>query len=363
MGSLTQHRIALDLDPAHRVFGDAASARAAPRGWDFLASTPVPLRAKMRDDIALATQAHVARGGAPLKCCMPMGQGGRTPIERLRYVRALEDFPKLLVSSEHGAIFNRTFHRQYVERGAFSGRQPQGTAEAFTKAGLIDPQNWIGVYAVAPFVLLIDQKRLGARPVPQSWADLAHPLYHGEVVFSGWRREGDRDWSAYNQFFLVSMLRLLGADGLRALVANVPSLMHSAQMPRHAGAASSQGAIYILPWALADLCPRREVTQVVWPREGGLAYPLWLTAQTAQYEKVAPLLDYFFAPATAKWLDHNLYPSLAPAERAALPEGARLSWLGWDYLRHRSAAADVKAACAIFVESRKSINNEGRKCA
>jgi hypothetical protein len=32
-------------------------------------------------------------------------------------------------------------------------------------------------------------------------------------------------------------------------------------------------------------------------------------------------------------------------------------------LRHRSAAADVKAACAIFVESRKSINNEGRKCA
>ena len=363
MGSLTQHRIALDLDPAHRVFGDAASARAAPRGWDFLGSTPVPLRAKMRDDIALAAQEHVAQGGTPLKCCMPLGQGGHTPIERLRFVRALEDFPKLLVSSEHGAIFNRIFHRQHIERGAFSSCQPQGAAEAFIQAGLIDPQNWIGVYAVAPFVLLIDKTRLGARPAPQSWAELADPLYRGEVVFSGWRREGDRDWSAYNQFFLVAMLRLLGADGLRALVANVPGLMHSAQMPRHAGAASSQGAIYILPWALADLCPRRESTEVVWPREGALAYPLWLTAQTAHRAKMAPLLDYFFAPATAKWLDHNLYPSLAPGGAASLPEGARLSWLGWDYLRHPSAREDVKAACAIFVESRKSNINEGRKCA
>ncbi len=88
-----------------------SSARAAPRGWDFLGSTPVPLRARMRDDIAQAAQAYVASGGAPLKCCMPMGQGGRTPVERLRYVRELEDFPKLLVSAEHGNVFNRDFPR------------------------------------------------------------------------------------------------------------------------------------------------------------------------------------------------------------------------------------------------------------
>jgi ABC-type Fe3+ transport system substrate-binding protein len=362
MGAVTPLRIALDLDPALRVFGDSASARAAPRGWDFLGSSPVPLRARMRDDIARAVQAHVARGGAPLKCCMPMGQGGRTPLERLRFVRELEDFPKLLVSAEQGNIFNRAFHAAHVERGAFASGQPEGAPAVFTEAGLIDPKNWIGVYAVAPFVLLIDKRRLGNRPIPESWADLADPIYRGEVVFPGWRREGARQWSAYSQFFLLSMLRLLGRENLRRIVANTPGLMHSAQMPRHAGAASSLGAIYVLPWSLADLCPRRETTQVVWPREGGLAYPLWLTAQAAHREKSAALLDYFFAATTAQWLDHNLYPSLAPGKAAALPQGARLNWLGWDYLRHRSAARDIKEACAIFRASRDAIDAEGMKC-
>jgi ABC-type Fe3+ transport system substrate-binding protein len=363
MGLVIPQRIALDLDPAHRVFGHSAAARAAPRGWDFLGSTPVPLRVKMRDGIAQAIRAHVAQGGAPLKCCMPMGQGGRTPVERLRFVRELEDFPKLLVSSEHGNVFNRVFHAAHVETGAFSSGQPHGATAAFEQAGLIDEKGWIGVYAVAPFVLLIDRKRLGARSVPESWADLADPLYRGEVVFSGWRREGEREWSSANLFFLLSMLRLLGPDGLRRLVANVPGLMHSAQMPRHAGAPSSLGAVYVLPWSLADLCPRREVTQVVWPREGGLAYPLWLTAQTAHREKVAPLLDYFFAEKTGRWLDHNLYPSLAPGRPARLPPGVRLFWLGWDYLRHASAARDIKQASAIFRDSRIAFEAEGQKCA
>jgi hypothetical protein len=36
-----------------------------------------------------------------------MGHGGRTPFDRLRQIRELDDFPKLLASSEHGNAFNR----------------------------------------------------------------------------------------------------------------------------------------------------------------------------------------------------------------------------------------------------------------
>ena len=42
----------LDLDRGTRVFGDHDVRRAAPRGWDLLANTPVPLRTHIRDGVA-----------------------------------------------------------------------------------------------------------------------------------------------------------------------------------------------------------------------------------------------------------------------------------------------------------------------
>jgi ABC-type Fe3+ transport system substrate-binding protein len=361
MGPLTS--IALAVEKPSRPFGDPATPRAAPQGWDFLGSCPAPLRMRMRDDLADLLRARATRGGERLKCCVPMGHGGRTPFERLRFIRDLDDFPKLLVSSDHGNAFNRAFHAEYVERGAFASLQPPGARKAFVKAGLIDPKGWIGVYAVAPFVLLVDNARLGGRPVPQSWADLADPVYRGEIAISGWRRPGEKVWRAYNQFFLLSLLRLLGENSLRDVLGNLAGLTHSAQMPRLAGTANSLAALYILPWSLADLCPRRDRTQVVWPREGALAFPLWLTAQAAHAKRIAPLADHFFTEKTARWLDHNLYPSLAPGAGGKMPLGVSLYWPGWDFIRHRSTADEIKRACALFRDIAESIDPGEIPCA
>lgn len=227
----------------------------------------------------------------------------------------------------------------------------------------MDPQGWIGVYAVAPFVMLVDRARLGARPVPKGWADLSEPEYRGEVSFGGWRRPGAARHSALNTFFLISMLRLLGSERLRQILANVPDLVHSAQMPRIAGTGASVAAIYVLPWSLADICPRRSRTQVVWPAEGALAYPLWTTLQAAHRRRIEVLADHLYGAQTARLLDRNRYPALAPHRAPALPEGARLLWPGWDYVRHRAAAADAKAVAAAFHGSRAPIDGGLRRCA
>lgn len=348
---------------APRAFGETHTPRATARGWDFLGSCPAPLRMRMRDDLAdLLRETHRTRGER-LKGCMPMGQGGRTPFERLRYIRDLEDFPKLLASADHGNAFNRAFHARHVETGAFVAPQPAGAAAAFENAGLIDPRGWIGVYAVAPFVLLVDRARLGARKIPKNWADLADPVYRGDIALSGWRPEGAPQWRAFNQFFLVAVARLLGDKVLREVLANLAGLAHSAQMPRLAGTANSVAAIYVLPWALADMCPRRDRTEVLWPREGALAFPLWMTAQAAHSERVAPLADYFFSPKTARWLDHNRYPSLAPTGGATLPADARLAWPGWDFFRARATAAEIKRITALFHAATEKLDRGQSLCA
>ncbi|MDR3518133.1 MAG: ABC transporter substrate-binding protein [Azospirillaceae bacterium] len=356
--------IALDLSATSRPFGDTALARGLPQGWDFLGNVPVPLRHRVRDGVAELMTQHRAGGGAPLKCCFPMGQGGRGPIERLRTIRSLADYPNMLVSADHPNSFNRRFFDRHVRTGAFSACQPDGTAAVFTDCGLVDPCGWIGVFAVAPFVLLIDHRRLDGLPAPRRWADLFDPSYRGQVVFGGWRREGERCFNQFNKFFLLCIAREFGLDALARLVRNVPTLLHSAQMPRLAGTDASPGGIYVLPWLLADMCPRRTDTAVVWPEDGALAYPLWLTVKSDQHATVDPLIRYFYGAGLGQILDENHYPALNPDRPPALPPASRLKWLGWDYVRHRATAQAVKQACRTFLDNfDDSAPSEVRSCA
>jgi ABC-type Fe3+ transport system substrate-binding protein len=312
-------------------------------GWGFLGGAPVPLRRRIREEVARRAQ----QNGAPLNCDFPLSPGSRGPFERLRRIRTLRDFPAMLASCDGPNAFNRRFHAEHVETGAFAALQPGGAPGAL--ADLVDPKGWIGVYAVAPFVMLIDHERLDGRPVPRRWSDLVDPVYRGEVVFGGWRPEGETRFHSVNTFFLVSMRRRLGLAGLKALLRNVPTLMHSAQMPRFAATSASVGSVYVLPWLLAQLCPRRSMTQVVWPEDGALAYPLWLTVQAHRQRELQPLVDLFYGADLAGYLNDNLYPALSPQSQPQIPASG-VSWLGWDYLRSRHAAADHKAARAAFAE-------------
>lgn len=351
MGALIDpSSLVLAADPAMRPFGNSTARRGEPRAWDFLGAVPVPLRHRIRDGVGDLATRIAGEGGPPLKCCFPMGQGGRGPISRLRLIRSVEDYPAMLVSDGYGSAFNRRFHESHVAGGAFVGSQPERVASVFADCGLIDPKGWIGVYAVAPFVFLIDHQKLNGFPAPRRWADLADTAYRGQVIFGGWRRGGERRWSEVNKFFLLSMAQEFGLDGLARILRNVPTLLHSAQMPRLAGADASPGGIYILPWSLADICPRRAHTEVIWPEDGALAYPLWLTAKVARGVRLDALIRYFHGAELGRYLGQNRYPALCPDLAPALPEGARLKWLGWDFLRHRSTAQLIKAACRMFHE-------------
>lgn len=338
-------------------------SRAAPGAPDLLCEVPVPLRMRMADDLDRVVAHHRAATGEALSCLSILGQGGASPLDRLRFVRAPEAFPPMLVSARHGNAFNRRFHAAHVASGGFVSGQPEGAAPVFADAGLPDPAGAIGVYAVAPFVMLVDHARLGARPVPRRWADLAEDTYRGEVTFGGWRRPQSAAGGALNSFFLLAMLRLLGPAALARLVANVPDVIHSAQMPRMAGTGASVAAIYVLPWSLADICPRRARTTIVWPEEGALAFPLWTTVQASHRDRLDVLVRHLYGAGTAAFLDRNRYPALAPGRPSAVPAGARLFWPGWDYARHRAAAGDLRHVLALFHDSRAAAQQEVRRCA
>lgn len=333
---------------ANRVFLGGASPKS--KAWDFIGNVPVPLRHRIHDAVEDIASGHALAGGHPLKWKFPHGRGSGAAMDRLRFIRSLADYPNMLVSAEHGNAFNRRFYERHVMGGAFMSCQPDGAHSAFTDSGLVDESGWIGVYAVAPFVFLVDHNRLDGLPAPRRWADLMDPIYRDKVVFSGWRREGDRQYSQYNKFFLLAMAKEFGLKGLAKLLRNVPLLLHSAQMPRLAGTDASPGGIYIAPWSMADMCPRRKATEIIWPDDGALAYPLWLTVKASHRKALDPIARYFYSAALGHYLNENRYPALTPGCAPGLPEGAKLKWLGWDYIRHAGTARMIKAASQTFID-------------
>ncbi|WP_228125039.1 ABC transporter substrate-binding protein [Candidatus Methylospira mobilis] len=332
--------------------------------WDLLANVPVPLRHQVCDGIAGVVAQTESANGKAFKWHIPLGQGGVSPFDKLRFIHSLADYPNMLVSADHGSAFNRRFQERYLMKGAFSGAQPEGAATVFSDSGLIDPAGWIGVFAVAPFVMLIDHRRLGGLPTPCRWADLMEPVYRNQVVFSGWKREGDSRYSQFNKFFLLAMSKEFGLNGMSRIVANVPSLLHSAQMPRLAGTASSPGGIYVLPWAQADMCPRRGQTEVVWPEEGALAYPLWLTVKSSHRLSLDVLVRHFYGAELGGILNQNRYPSLCTGLPPSVPAGSKLNWLGWDFVRHPATAKLIQAVSRTFLDAMDKRQTKGmRLCA
>ena len=202
---------------------------------------------------------------------------------------------------------------------------------AVTAAGLVDPAGLFTVFAVIPWVFLIDHRKLGARPVPRRWEDLLDPVYHDQIVFGGWKRPSDGTYPDCNDFLLLTLYRRFGAAGLRAFAANTRAILHNTLAARLAGTNSEQGgAISILPWLQADICPRRDRTSVIWPEDGAMAMPIGFSVAAAQHARVQPLLDFICGDAYARRAGAQPLPRGLGRRPAGTAAGcaARLARLG-----------------------------------
>lgn len=314
---------------------------------DFLGRMPIPLRRPFKAGLDRTVAAHRTAGGERLACCFLSGGEWYTPFDGL--ATAPGALPGMLVSIFHHDILAPGLLARYAPGPA--SRQPP-CHPACGAAGLPDPEGVFRLFAVIPFVFLVDEKRLGGRPAPRRWSDLLDPVWADDIVFGGWRPDERSPYEEYNSYLLWSLQHEFGAAGLQAFAANVRHLQHNIRTTTLSGSNSaSVGAIAVLPWLQAELCPRRTRTRVVWPEDGALAMPLGYLVQAGAETRLRPLVDYLTGPGLGAVLARNCYPPANPAVACAFPDGARLKWPGWDYARGHDIAADSRRAARIFFDA------------
>ncbi len=87
---------------------------------------------------------------------------------------------------------------------------------------------------------------------------------------------------------------------------------------------------------------------MVWPEDGALTMPIGYLLKPGMEARLATLVDYVTSERLGTLLAHNCYPPTRALASASFPEGARLKWPGWEYVRSHDLAAESGRAAEIF---------------
>jgi ABC-type Fe3+ transport system substrate-binding protein len=327
---------------------------------DVLGRVPVPLRRAFAAGLDRTAGQHRARTGATLRRLLLTGAEWYRPFDTLVQAKTASEVPSMLITPLQHDVLDRHLLRYYAAEPLPAGVH---VPEPIRAARVLDATGLFRVFSIVPFVWLVDEHRLKGRPVPRSWSDLLQPCWAGEIVFGGFRPNDAAPYREYNGFLLDCIQHEFGDDGLLAFARNVLHLQHNVRTARLSGSNhASVGAIAVLPWLQAELCPRRERVRVVWPVDGALVMPIAYLLQAEAKRHLSPVVDYLQGPDLAAVLGRNCYPAAgAGLGMAKLPAAARFKWPGWEFFRHPELELRSSRTADLFFQAYQT-HAEARSC-
>ncbi|MGE4504864.1 MAG: ABC transporter substrate-binding protein [Desulfovibrionaceae bacterium] len=309
-----------------------------PAGLDLLLYSPCPVKLAVGEALDTVARAGAVRAGEepgeprrePLSIHIPMGCTSVDPYDPLHLETDPARLPGIIASIGFGDFFRPGFASRFVDSGLFEAVLPERVHPLHEAAGIVDPLGRYTVYALTPYIFLVDTERLGDVPPPRTWADLLEPRYKGQINMCG---DGDDMADAV----LLSIHKEFGMAGVEALAANAHGLMHSSRMGKSGGSARG-GGVYIIPYFFAETSQQPGHMRVIWPEDGTAASPIYFLARKDARPRIDPLLDFFtngFGQIpSARWF----LPLGGPLPES-LPPGASVKWIGWEHIRSRDITA------------------------
>lgn len=295
-----------------------------PATADLLLYAPCPIKLVMKDHIDRIVEQYRTRN-VDVVVHLPMGCTSIDPFDPIYMEKDPDKLPSIIASIGFGDFWKKGFVDRFVRSGLFEAILPAAVNPMHVQAGLIDPASSYTVYGVTPYIFLVDTRRLGPLPVPHAWEDLLDPMYRNEIVMCG---DGDDMADAV----VLNLYREKGIHGLRRLAGNVKSIMHSSQMAKIAGSSDPDAAaVFIIPLFFAESTKRPEHVRLVWPEDGAAASPLYFLAKKNEKERLCELIS-FFTEGFATIESASWFAPVGGTDLTALPEGAKLKWIGWDFI-------------------------------
>ena len=309
----------------------------------FVGYSPRALRDTFEEGLGSVLRRYQEETGTRLTSCFSSGGEVSDTCHQIWETSHIDKFPDVVASMGFDRLFGRGFSDRFVKKEYFKSACIGPMNGPFEGAGFRDPDGWYTVYAVQPFVMLVDWRKLGDIPVPRKWSDLLEPRFEGKVILGGSDDPGE-------DVPLLYFYKEYGVEGLSRLAANVRALWYANQIAPIVSSSDQGGAaVYILSWPHARSCPETDFLTVIWPEDGALTNPLCLLAKKTKVEQLALIVDYVMGREFGGRCARYRFPSLNPYVDNDLPEGAAFKWLGWDYIKSRDTAELRDRVCRLFL--------------
>lgn len=255
---------------------------------------------------------------------IPGGPGPKLTPQEYISALTLEDIPPLQVNFQFKERLCRQFREKFLDKGYFESL-PRGPVPAELEPLRLEktpPE--IFPFAFYPFVFLVSPSRLGGAPVPRSWRALLDPAYRGKIAINGTKYGPEIS-------ILMFVLARYGETGLKALRENISGADHASRLCRYIGTPLAGGcAVSLVPAFFAEAASGRGGTELIWPEEGAVVQPIFLTVRRGALPRLKPAVDYILGEEWGRCLAENRVVSAAAGVENRL--GGGLAWAGWDFM-------------------------------
>lgn len=318
---------------------------------DFLGYVVCPFKHLYKEAFEKKLHEHYDRTGEKLVSFVPMGCGGPDPYEYIWDTENIDELPDAIASIGFGNFWRKEFRERFLDNGKFRAVERPPLHEVFKE--LEDPLKQYTIYSVSAYVILVDHKKLGDLPVPKTWLDIANPIYKDNVIISGSDDE-------INEVFLMHIYKDGGEEALKNLAPNIKATWHASQMAKAAGSSMADGAaIYVLAWFFADTCPNTDHISIIFPEDGAMISPMYMMVKADKAERMKPVTDFMTGAEMGNISSGSKFPSLCPDVPNVMPEGVKLKWFGWDFVRENDMkvlAEELNARLAKYRRECGSVN-------
>lgn len=259
-------------------------------------------------------------------------------------IESIDELPDVMIASDVNHFFHRPFVDKFIETGEFECVMPYEPHPYLAGADYYDPAKNYTMYTANMLVMVVDESRLGDRPMPRVWDDLLDPAFANDIIMRG-----------TNDFFCNAVMlpyyKKHGIEAVHKFARNIKSGTHPSQMVKLAGSGKEEAAtVYIMPYFFAKKIQKASV-KTVWPEDGAIVSPVFILAKKGMRQKHAPLFEFLFSKEMSEMLTRGHFTPVHPEVTTDLPK--TVSWLGWDFLGRNQVGA-VKASIGAVVSSERS---------